>query len=307
MAIALSILPIVLTALCGYSLVHTRILPRTQWGGIETLAYRLLIPAVLIKSIAVSELSPSEFGWMLVALLVALGVSGTMVLVLRWWQTPEKLSNPVFTTLFQTTTRWNVFITLAAVDLIVGPQGLALVALAIAVLVPLINIANVLVLAFFGSAQEQDTPVATHVLKNPLVQACAIGIAINLSGVPLPNLALQTLDLIGRAGLGVGILAVGAGVNAERLFRHSTALVFGVVFRMMFGPAIFLAVATGFGLAQTEVLIGIIVLVGPAASNGYILAKKMGGDADLYADILAWQTILSMLILPLLILAVTTA
>ena len=76
---------------------------------------------------------------------------------------------------------------------------------------------------------------------------------------------------------------------------------------MMFGTAIFLAVATGLGLAQTEVLMGIIVLVGPAASNGYILAKKMGGDADLYADILAWQTILSMLILPLLILAVTTA
>ena len=76
---------------------------------------------------------------------------------------------------------------------------------------------------------------------------------------------------------------------------------------MMFGPAIFLAMATGFSLAQTEVLIGIIVLVGPAASNGYILAKKMGGDADLYADILASQTILSMLILPLLILTVTTA
>ena len=99
---------------------------------------------------------------------------------------------------------------------------------------------------------------------------------------------MQTLDLIGRAGLGVGILAVGAGVNAERLFRHSTAMVFGVVFRMMFGPAIFLAVASGLGLAQTEVLMGIIALVGPAASNGYILAKKMGGDADLYADILAW-------------------
>ena len=296
-----------MTALCGYALVHTGVLPRIQWSGIETLAYRLLIPAVLIKSIAESELSLSEFGGMLVALLLALGVSGMMVLGLRWWQTPEKLSNPVFTTLFQTTTRWNAFITLAAVDLIVGPQGLALVALAIAVLVPLINIANVLVLAFFGSAQEQDTPVATHVLKNPLVQACAIGIAINLSGVPLPNLALQTLDLIGRAGLGVGILAVGAGVNGERLLRQSTAMVFGVVFRMMFGPAIFLAVATGFGLAQTEVLIGIIVLVGPAASNGYILAKKMGGDADLYADILAWQTIMSMLILPLLILAVTTA
>ena len=98
-----------MTALCGYALVHTGILPRIQWGGIETLAYRLLIPAVLIKSIAESELSLSEFGGMLVALLLALGVSGMMVLGLRWWQTPEKLSNPVFTTLFQTTTRWNFF------------------------------------------------------------------------------------------------------------------------------------------------------------------------------------------------------
>ena len=83
MAIALSILPIVMTALCGYALVHTGILLRIQWGGIETLAYRLLIPAVLIKSIAESELSLSEFGRMLVALLLALGVSGMMVLSLR--------------------------------------------------------------------------------------------------------------------------------------------------------------------------------------------------------------------------------
>lgn len=218
-----------------------RILPRDQWGGIETLSYRLLIPAVLIKSIAVSELSMSEFGWMLVALFVALGVSGTIVLGLRWWQTPERLPNPVFTTLFQTTTRWNVFITLAAVELFVGPQGIALVALLIAVLVPLINIANVVVLAFFGPPQAQSIPVAHHVLKNPLVQACAIGIAINLSGLSLPDFALQTLDLVGRAALGVGILAIGAGVNAERLFQRSTAMMFGVVFRMTSGPIIFLA------------------------------------------------------------------
>ncbi len=190
-----------MTALCGYALVHTGILPRIQWGGIETLAYWLLIPAVLIKSIAESELSLSEFGRMLVALLLALGVSGMIVLGLRWWQSPEKLSNPVFTTLFQTTTRWNVFITLAAVDLIVGPQRLALVTLTIAVLVPLMNIANVLVLAFFGSAQEQDTPVATHVLKNSLVQACAIGIAINLTGgAPTePCTANARFDWTGRS------------------------------------------------------------------------------------------------------------
>ncbi|MDB3912504.1 AEC family transporter [Paracoccaceae bacterium] len=166
---------------------------------------------------------------------------------------------------------------------------------------------KVVVLAFFGPPQAQSIPIAHHVLKNPLVQACAIGITINLSGLSLPDFALQTLDLLGRAALGVGILAIGAGVNAERLFQRSTAMIFGVVFRMTSGPVIFLAVTTKFCLGPTEVLIGIIILVGPAASNGYILAKKMGGDANLYADILAWQTILSMRTLPLFILAITTA
>ena len=305
MAVALTILPIVLTLVCGYFLVVTHILPRDQWGGIETLSYRLLIPAVLIKSIAATELSLSKFGSMLMALVLTLVLTGLLVLGFRWWQTQDKLPNPAFTTLFQPTTRWNVFIALAAAELFIGPHGVALIALSMAVLVPLINIINVMVLAFFGPAPARGLPIASMILKNPLLQACAIGIVINLSGISLPTFALQTLELIAGAALGVGILAIGAGVSAERLIQRSSALGFGVIFRMVLGPAIFLSVAAGLGLGQTEVMTGIVIMAVPTASDGYILAEKMGGDAALYADILAWQTILSMLTLPLLILFLT--
>ena len=174
-----------------------------------------------------------------------------------------------------------------------------------AILVPLINIINVMVLAFFGPAPARGLPIASMILKNPLLQACAIGIVINLSGISLPTFALQTLELITGAALGVGILAIGAGVSAERLIQRSSALGFGVIFCMVLSPEIFLSVAAGLGLGQTEVMTGIVIMAVPTASNGYILAKKMGGDAALYADILAWQTILSMLTLPLLILFLT--
>ena len=299
MAIALSILPIVLTIFCGYFLVRTGTLPRDQWGGIETLSYRLLIPAVLIKSIALSELSMSEFGPMIFALVFALGLSGMIVLSLRWLRTQDDLPNPAFTTLFQTTTRWNAFIALAAAELFVGAEGVALIALSMAVLIPLINIVNIIVLAAFGTATASILSIVKMVLKNPLVQACAIGIMINLSDVFLPNFAIQTLDLVGRAALGVGILAVGAGVSPERLFKSSATMWFGIVFRVIFCPAIFLGAAHSFGLGQIEMIVGVLVLAVPAASNGYIVAKQMGGDADLYADILSWQTILSMITLPL--------
>ena len=108
-----------------------------------------------------------------------------------------------------------------------------------AVLVPLINIINVIVLAFFGPAPARGLPIASMILKNPLLQACAIGIAINLSGISLPTFALQTLELIAGAALGVGILAIGAGVSAERLIQRSSALGFGVIFRMIFGQPYF--------------------------------------------------------------------
>ena len=83
MAVALTILPIVLTLVCEYFLFVSRILPRDQWGGIETLSYRLLIPAVLIKSIAATELSLSEFGSMLMALVLTLVLTGLLVLGFR--------------------------------------------------------------------------------------------------------------------------------------------------------------------------------------------------------------------------------
>ena len=303
MALALSILPIILTIFCGYGLVQLRILPRENWSGIETLCFRLLFPVVLISSIAFSDVNLSQFGPMIVAVIAALVLAGLAVLALRWARTKDQLPNPAFTTLFQTTTRWNAFIALAAAELLFNPQsgadGVALIAVAMAVLIPVINIANIVVLATFGTAKTSIKQVAMMVIKNPLVQGCAIGIAINLFGIWVPKPAIQTLDLIGRASLGVCLLAVGAGIDPARFFKISSNLWLGVVLRLVLCPALFLGFALYFGLGRAETLAGVLILAVPAATNGYIIAKQMGGDADLYADILAWQTVVSMLALPL--------
>ena len=299
MALAFSILPIVLTILCGHMMVRTRILPRGSWTHIETLSFRLLIPVVLIKSIAVSDISFSEFGPTISAIIGVLVLLGLGLLLLKQLVFRQNMANPTFTTLFQTGTRWNAFIALAAAELFVGPSGLTLIAVAMAVLIPLINIANIIVLVIFGTARTNVRGIMMMVLKNPLVQACAIGLAINFSGFTLPQSALQTLDLIGRAALGVGLLAVGAGIDPARLFKTSSPMWFGVVLRLVIAPLLFLGVSQMIGLNQIQTLIGILILAVPAASNGYIVAKQMGGDYELYADILAWQTVLSMLVLPL--------
>ncbi|MFA3919431.1 AEC family transporter [Ruegeria hyattellae] len=298
MNVALAILPIAITILCGCLLVQCKMVPRAQWAGIELLAYRLLIPAILISAISGAEIEFVAFGRLITVLLGSLTLAGCAMLGLRLFLNKSRLPNPALTTLFQTTTRWNGFIALAIVQLAVGDGGLAMVALIMAVMIPFINVANIVVLAAYGPANPSFVLIAKAVTTNPMVQGCVIGLCVNLSGIPLAEPIRQALDLVGRGAIGIEILAVGASIEPLRLFEGSGLLWLGVVSRLLFCPALFLLFAGMVGLSEMETFIGAIALGVPAASGGYIIARQMGGDAELYAEIVAWQTIVSMFVLP---------
>jgi hypothetical protein len=137
------------------------------------------------------------------------------------------------------------------------------------------------------------------VAKNPLVQACAVGLLIYFSGITLPGPIVETLDMVGRGALAVGLLAVGAGISLRRLTRWHWKVAVGVALRPLLAPCIFAVLAMLLGLNPAQTLAGVLVFAAPAASNGYIIAKQMGGDADLYADVLTWQTLLCLIVLPI--------
>lgn len=301
MSLALSILPVLLAILAGRLTASFGVLPRDRWDEINILSYRILIPAVLIRSIALADLSSLAAPGFVAALLGTLVAAGAAVFGLRaalGGGGGGGLPNPVFTTLFQSTTRWNAFIAIAAMEQFAGPAGIALIALGMAIMIPTINIANVVVLVAYGGARAGAWTIARSIIANPLVIGCLIGLGVNFSGLALPGAALDALDMIGRAALGMGLLAVGAAIAPRRLVRISGRMALGVVLRLAVCPAAFLILAALLRLGPDEALAGAIMFAVPAAANGYVVAQRMGGDADLYADILTWQTFVSMAVLP---------
>ncbi|MEQ6249680.1 AEC family transporter [Sulfitobacter sp. HNIBRBA3233] len=296
MEFLLSVLPLVLVVVAGYALAKTGTIPRGSWAAIETLSFRVLIPATLILAIATSDLSVARFGGFGATLLITLALVAVGTLALRLLP-HHRLSNPSFTTLFQTTMRWNVFVALAASEQFLT-GGIALLAVAIAVLIPLINIICIVVLASFGPARASVRRIFGAVARNPLVQACAIGLALNLLDVSLPAPVEDTLEMIGRGALAVGLLAVGGGISLRRLARADARVIAGAILRPLITPALFVVVGSAVGLPAVQLFAGVLVFSAPAASNGYIVAKQMGGDADLYADVLTWQVGLSLMLLP---------
>ena len=301
MTVGLLVLPIILAITVGYLAKRSGAVPSENWPGVEQLSFKVLIPAIIIQSIYQSDLALSRLGNFIWALLIAVSIAGFLVLAARFAIPRAALGNPQLTTIFQATTRWNAFIALALSSQALGQPGLALISIAMAFIIPFVNVINIVILAAYGNTPINARKIAQNIVTNPLVLACAIGLFLNCSGISLPSSAESTVKTISQAAIGIGLLAIGASIDFRKLIALSWPLAFGTVARLVVSPAIFWLIGQAFGLDNTQMLCGMLICAVPAASNGYIVAKQMGGDADLYAHLLMWQTVLAIFTLPIAI------
>lgn len=271
------------------------------WQGAERVTYYLLIPALLIETLAKAQLGRVPFIPVASALMLANVVTCGLLLALRHRMAERfRVDGPAFTSIFQGVMRWNAFVGLAIVGNLYGDLGITLVSIAFAVLIPILNVQSIWVLRRYGSGSGGS--LWRGLIGNPFIIGTLIGLAMNLAGVDLPKPAASALDIVGRCALGLGLLLVGAGLRPADFVPPSAAMVIGVVARLLFIPAVGALAALALGLQGAALGVVIICLAVPSASASYILARQMGGDAPLMAAILTAQTLLSFLTMPLLFL-----
>jgi malonate transporter len=149
-----------------------------------------------------------------------------------------------------------------------------------AAMIPVINIENVCVLAAFVAKKAPPLRViGKTIVLNPLILGCVVGLTINVLAMPIWDPILTLLNLLGRVALGTSLLCVGAGLQVESMLRPSSAVWFGTVIKLLVMPMFVAVWATTFGLSGMAFHSAIVVAAVPAATNGYILARQMGGDA----------------------------
>jgi predicted permease len=183
-----------------------------------------------------------------------------------------------------------------------GKEGLALASVAMVAMIPLLNIVNVSVLAHYASsAPTRWSTILGALLRNPFIWSCIIGLAINLLQVPLPSVVLIFIDALGRASLALGLIVVGAGLQLQNLLRPHAPALLSLVLKLAVMPALAVAFGKAFGLTGMSLMVVAICASVPTASNAYVLARQMGGDAPLFAQILTQQTILAAITMPIII------
>jgi malonate transporter and related proteins len=297
-----ALLPVFLLILLGLLLKHSLMRLDTQWHGLERLTYYLLLPALLVQTLVKADLSKVPIAGVGGALLLSALAMSLLCLALRPLLTKLAIDGPAFTSIFQGATRWQTYVALGVSRSLYGAEGLALASVAMVAIIPMVNVFSVGVLAHHASPERRSIrDIVATVFRNPLIWACAIGLFINVVHLPLPKLWHDVADALGQASLAIGLLVTGAGLHLEGLTRSSLAAAFGVGLKLVVMPALALMLAVWFGLTGPSLVIVAVCAAVPTSPSAYVLARQMGGDAPLLAQIITLQTILAAVTMPIAI------
>lgn len=301
--IVASLAPVFLIIVLGAVLHWRGLMAEAGWVGLERATYYVFFPAMIIMTLAKADLRSVPVLAVAASLIGAILIMTVLLLALRpmlarW----TGMDGPAFTSVFQGATRWNSFVAIATAGALYNQLGLTLTAIAVAAMIPLLNILAVVMLQHFAQARAVVLgPTLKAIVANPFIWSSCIGIVINASGVPVPMIAMRFGDILGAAALGAGLLLVGAGLDVKAALkpRALTWITTGLKLALM--PAMAGAIAYALGVTGAPMQVVLLSAGMPTASGSYILARQMGGDAPLMAEILTVQTLVAVLTVPLVL------
>ncbi|RAS15368.1 AEC family transporter [Ensifer adhaerens] len=296
-----SILPVFLLVLLGAWLKRSTLIDQGLWLGLEQFGYFILFPSLLFSTLAQADFAGLKADATAIATIGSVSLMSVFVLLLWPMLRNRQVSGASFTSVFQTATRWNGFMALAIAQKLYGPIGLTLTALVMTLVIIPINLYNIGVLVWFGGGNRDFRRVFAKIVTNPLIVASVLGILVNMIGLKIYGPVMATIDMLASASLSLGLVMVGAGLRASDALKPSRTALLAVFLKLIVMPVFMVSASYLLGIRGDALLVIALGAAVPTAMNGYLLAKQMDGDAELYAAVATVQTVVSFFTIPLVL------
>ena len=294
-----ALLPVFFVILAGYLLRWFQFPGDEFWFRAERLTYFVLFPSLLFQKTATASMGSYTVSLMVLVLVIAVVImSGLLFYIKKWWTA----GGPAYTSFFQGSIRFNTYVGLAATFALFGDSGLTIAAIAIAVLIPLLNVLCVTVLILFNDQNKGSLQtIARELIRNPLIIACTSGILLNYVGIGLHPVVEETFSIFGRAALPVGLLCVGAAIDVAAARDSEKTVVFSSLLKLIVFPLLMWIISKLLNLDPQLSSIAILFAALPGSPAAYILSRQLGGDSQLMAGIITVQIIAAMVTFPFVV------
>lgn len=189
---------------------------------------------------------------------------------------------------------------LATVANAYGERGLSIGAVYMGVVTILFNILAVITLSRVSKSVDdtclsRSTMIIKKLFTNPLIIALVAAFAYKASPLPpITGVIHTTGDLMAAVALPLALICAGASIDLKSMLHPSGLSMQASIGRIIVAPLIAIAIGLGFGLSGVHMGVLFLMAASPTAAASYVMAKAMGGNDVLAANILAFTTVVGM-------------
>ena len=180
-----------------------------------------------------------------------------------------------------------------------------LVALLIAFITPVYNIAAILVLEYFRNGTADPKVLLRRIFGDPLLQGIAAGLLLRLLRVPVPAYLEKPIQAIAAMTTPLALFALGGTLHLSSVRKNRNTLIPDFCLRMVLIPLVSYCITLLLPFTAMERFLLLLLFAMPIATSSYPMARSMGGDGELAGELVILTNMGSILTLFLFVFALS--
>lgn len=257
------------------------------------LVFNVTLPSLLFISISKTSLEDTANpGLIVYGLLATLAVYLLLeVLASRWVRPPEDRGVVV-----QGALRSNMgIIGLAYSVNAYGELGMAAASIYLGLVTLLLNVLSVLTLNRSLDRHRSVPAMFAAILRNPLILGILLALPVAWAEWRLPAVLLRTGEYFAQMTLPLALLCTGAALRPRGAPQESRNVLLAVAGKLLLVPLLLTGGGWALGFRGMDLGILFLMSASPTAAASYVMARAMGGNGPLAANIVAYTTLGSLL------------
>lgn len=285
------VIPVFICLAVGYIAKMRRVIPEGTYPYINRFSFTVLLSVQMFHNVYSAEFnrafSPRLIAYLLGATLFIYITAG---LIFRHAVKDPRTRGAYWQDAYRT----NVAIVgIALMEVLSDANGVALMTIAVSILVPLYNVLAVIALELCSGRKVSIGTALRNVLKNPLIIGAGSGILVRFIGLRLPSAVESAVASLGKTGMTMALLTLGASFDFSEVGKNLRRLLFGNIMRLIIVPLITVGCAVFFGFRGDELAVILLCGATPVATTAFSMAQVYNSDYELTGQLVVTTSLMS--------------
>lgn len=317
-----AILPIVLPILLGFFLQKIRLFDKDFFTKMNKLAFKILIPVSLFKSLYTADISDIDFKFVGIAIISLLILFAIGFVAVTLFVPNKKQKGVIHQVLFRSN---YAIIGIPLATALGGAEAEAAASIIAAVSVPIFNILAVIALSMYDHEDGQKVSVVSilkKIVTNPLIIGVFSGLVViairaiisacggngNINVDSMDNYTagyfiIKTISTLGACATPIALIALGGKFEFSAVKKLWKQITISTITRLAIIPLVALTVFYFLGFNSSIYFSILIALFAtPVAVSSAPMAEEMGQDGELAGQLVVWTSVGSAISLFIIIL-----